>query len=126
MGELCRSSLIPILLISRSELMRVILQDGSLRFTVSEQRYSESSKHDHSVELCSPALNQLLADYALDQAQGKKGRWEREKVRGWVEKLVEFGEGLVEQQEADEEESDEVASGLVLVSLSSSLCRVRR
>jgi len=106
--------------------MRVVLQDGSLRFTVSEQRYSESSKHDHSVELCSPALNQLLADYALDQAQGKKGRWEREKVRGWVEKLVEFGEGLVEQQEADEEESDEVASGLVLVSLSSSLCRVRR
>jgi len=71
-------------------------------------------------------LNQLLADYALDQAQGKKGRWEREKVRGWVEKLIEFGEGLVEQQEADEEESDEVASGLVLVSLSSSLCRVRR
>lgn len=61
-------------------------------------------------------MNQLLADYALDQAQGKKGRWERDKVRGWVEKLVEFGEGLVEQDEVDEV-SEEIASGLVLVSL---------
>jgi hypothetical protein len=74
------------------------LQDGTLRFTIAENRYSDSSKHDFSVELCSPALNQLLANYALDQAQGKKAKWEREKVRGWIENLIEFGEKFVEKE----------------------------
>ncbi|GAA5962282.1 hypothetical protein JCM3765_004733 [Sporobolomyces pararoseus] len=47
-------------------------QDESLRFTLSENRYSDSSKHDNSIELSSPKLNRLLANYAFDQAQGKK------------------------------------------------------
>ena len=43
-------------------------QDGTLRFTIAENRYSDTSRHDYSTELCSPTLNQLLANYALDQA----------------------------------------------------------
>ncbi|GAA5883688.1 hypothetical protein JCM16303_004767 [Sporobolomyces ruberrimus] len=67
-------------------------QDGTLRFTLSENRHSDSSKHDYSIELCAPVLNQLLANYALDQAQGKKAKWERAKVRGLIDRLIEFGE----------------------------------
>ena len=70
-------------------------QDGTLRFTIAENRYSDTSRHDYSTELCSPTLNQLLANYALDQAQGKKAKWEREKVRAWTDKLIAFGETFV-------------------------------
>ncbi|GAA5902161.1 uncharacterized protein JCM6883_001315 [Sporobolomyces salmoneus] len=76
--------------------------DESLRLTVSENRYSDSSKHDYSIELSCPKLNQCLANYALDQAQGKKGIWEREKVGVWMEKLIEFGEKFNRVQAAGE------------------------
>ncbi|GAA5995383.1 hypothetical protein JCM5350_006247 [Sporobolomyces pararoseus] len=46
--------------------------DETLRVTLSENRYSDSSKHNHSIEISSPKLNRILANYALDQAQGKK------------------------------------------------------
>ncbi|GAA6006754.1 hypothetical protein JCM11491_003169 [Sporobolomyces phaffii] len=73
-------------------------EDGTLRFTLAENRYSDSSRHDFSVELCSPTLNHLLATYALDQAQGKKAKWQRDTVTASVENLVAFGERFVADQ----------------------------
>ncbi|GAA6059670.1 hypothetical protein JCM10212_000057 [Sporobolomyces blumeae] len=78
-------------------------EDESLRFTLYEIRYSDTTRHERSIELSSPVLNRLLADCALDYAQGRSTKFERDKVRVVVNRLVEFGEMLVQKKDDDED-----------------------
>ncbi|GAA5908104.1 hypothetical protein JCM5296_002228 [Sporobolomyces johnsonii] len=94
-------------------------EDSSLRFTLSELRYSSTPSHNYELELCSPALNALLAEHTLDQAQGRRGKCDRVLVRKWVERLMDLGEWAVrEMKEAQEDEGevgaeDSTPSGMV-------------
>ncbi|GAA5918272.1 hypothetical protein JCM1841_002141 [Sporobolomyces salmonicolor] len=84
-----------------------IFRDASLRFTLSELRYSSTPSHNYELELCSPALNALLAEYTLDQAQGSRGKCDRVLVRRWVERLMTWGEWAVREMNAAQEDEDE-------------------
>ncbi|GAA5972575.1 hypothetical protein JCM21900_006629, partial [Sporobolomyces salmonicolor] len=82
-------------------------EDASLRFTLSELRHSSTPSHHYELELCSPALNVLLAEYTLDQAQGSRGKCDRVLVRQWVERLMTLGEWAVREMNGAQEYEDE-------------------